>query len=263
MPAIRAICLASGSKGNSLFIEGGGVRILVDAGLSCRQVEARLTEAGIDPRSIDAILVTHEHMDHVFAVPLFSKRFGTPVYVSLPTACRPIAGGSLKNRVGCIHIIEAGQTLILGELSIDPFPISHDAIDPLAFRFETGGAAMAMAADLGVATKPVYDRLAGCQAIFCESNHDPAMLRNGPYSPPLKKRVSGDSGHLSNPDCRKLVESVHHPDLEIVVLTHLSEKNNTPQLAYDETNGFLRQISAKTELRIAFQDKIGTPVEIG
>lgn len=263
MPAIRAICLASGSRGNSLFIEGGGVRILVDAGLSCRQIETRLIEVGIDPRSIDAILVTHEHMDHVSAVPLFSRRFGTPVYASPRTACRLVAGGRSRERIGCIRDMEAGRTFRLGELSVTPFSIPHDAIDPLAFRFEIKGTALALAADLGFVTDEVRERLAGCQAIFCESNHDPVMLQNGPYSLPLKKRVAGEAGHLSNPECRNLVESVYHPDLKVVVLAHLSQKNNTPRLAYDETNSFFRMISAKTELRIAFQDKIGTPVEIG
>lgn len=263
MPAIRAICLASGSKGNSLFIEGGGVRILVDAGLSCRQIVTRLTDVGINPGSIDAILVTHEHLDHVSAVPHFSKRFGTPVFVSPRTAVRHFAGVPFRDLFRCVMTIEAGRAFWVGELSVIPFSIPHDAVDPIAFRFETGGVALGMAADLGVVTEAVCEQLAGCQAIFCESNHDPAMLQNGPYSLPLKKRIAGQGGHLSNPDCRKLVEEIHHPDLKVIVLTHLSEKNNTPRLAFDETNGYLKGIAAKTELRVAFQNKIGTPVEIG
>ena len=263
MPLIRAICLASGSRGNCLLVEGGGVRLLVDAGISCRQIETRLAEVGVAPRSIDAILITHEHMDHVSAVPLFVRRFGTAVYASPRAADRPIAGGALRGRLSPLHEIEADRPLLLGELTITPFSVSHDAVDPLGFRFETDGAALAFAADLGVATDTVRSRLAGCQALFCESNHDPQMLRDGPYSPPLKQRVAGAAGHLSNPDCRTLIEGVHHPELAVVVLTHLSEKNNTPRLAYDETNGFFRRIGARTELRIAFQDRIGTPVEIG
>jgi len=263
MPLIRAISLASGSKGNCLFVEGGGVRLLVDAGISCRQIETRLAEVGVAARSIDAILITHEHLDHVSAVPLFARRFGTAVYASPRTACRPIAGGALRERIDRLTDIEAGRPLRLGELVVTPFAVSHDAVDPLAFRFETAGAALAFAADLGVATDQVRDRLAGCQALFCESNHDPEMLRRGPYSPPLKQRVAGAAGHLSNPDCRALIEGVHHRELAVVVLTHLSEKNNTPRLAYNETNGFFQQIGARTELRIAFQDRIGTPVEIG
>lgn len=263
MPLIRAICLASGSRGNCLFVEGGGVRLLVDGGISCRQIETRLAEVGVPARSIDAILVTHEHMDHVAAVPLFARRFGTTVYASPQTASRPIAGGALRERLCLLKEIAADRPLRLGEMVVTPFAVSHDAVDPLAFRFEFAGAALAFAADLGVVTEKVRNRLAGCQALFCESNHDPQMLRDGPYSPPLKQRVAGAAGHLSNPDCRALIESVYHPELAVVVLAHLSEKNNTPRLAYDETNGFFRQVAARTELRVAFQDRIGTPVEIG
>ena len=263
MPIIRAVPLASGSKGNSLFVEADGVRLLVDAGLSCRQIELRLRSIDVEPATIDAILVTHEHIDHVAAIPLFSTRYQVPVYASPKLGARSEVVQRLLLKIEKTVPIYAGRDFSLGALRIHPFSISHDAVDPFGFRFECNGAAVALAADLGVVTRLVCDRLAGCQAIFCESNHDPKMLSEGPYPMRLKRRITGNQGHLSNTECRKLVENIYHDQLETLVLAHLSETNNTPRLAYDAMKAFLDQIDSKTDLRVALQDKVGTPVEIG
>lgn len=263
VPTIQAVPLASGSKGNCLFLEAGGVRLLVDAGISCRQIQMRLHSIDVELSSIQALLITHEHSDHIAAIWQFAKRFQTPVYTTQATA------DYLRTRVFPDkdvdwRTVEAGQKVRLGdELDVRPFSISHDAADPVGFRFDCRGASLAVAADLGVVTRLVCDRLSGCQALLCESNHDPLMLKNGPYPVYLKRRIAGKFGHLSNTDCRKLIENVYHDDLATIVLTHLSEKNNTPNLAYENIKAFLDQIGARADLRVALQDKVGTPITIG
>jgi phosphoribosyl 1,2-cyclic phosphodiesterase len=263
MPLIKTVCLASGSKGNSTYIEAGDVRVLVDAGLSARQIKLRLEEIGVEVESIMGVFVTHEHVDHVGAIPVLTRRFNTPIYMSRLAADSPIGIGPFAGKIAGIRQIEAGSEVTLGDLKIQPFSVSHDAADPLGFRFEIGGAAIAVASDLGCITRLVCDRFAGCQAIVCESNHDTQMLRDGSYPMRLKRRISGKFGHLSNSDCRQLLENVYHEDLQAVVLAHLSEENNTPQLAYEENQAFLDSVGSKAQLYVARQDRVGTVVEIG
>lgn len=263
MPTIRAASLASGSKGNSLFIESGDVRLLVDAGLSCRQIELRLEQLNVPAASINAIFITHEHIDHIRALRVFQKKYATPVYVSPKAASHDFYGNRLDDFLQHQHPIAAGEDVVLGDITIKPFSISHDAADPLGFRFEVGELAVAIATDLGIVTRLVCDRLNGCAALFCESNHDVAMLANGPYPMRLKKRIRGKFGHLSNADCRQLLENVYHPHLRYVTLSHLSEKNNTPQLAFQETKTFLNKIDSTANLLISRQDQVGTLIELG
>lgn len=263
VPDIRAIPLASGSKGNSLFVEAGGVRVLFDAGLNCKQIELRLIAVGIEPETIEAVFITHEHTDHVSALPVLARKHKLPVYISEAAASVQLAGGPLKQQIANIRTIEAGTALQIGQMQVHPFSISHDAVDPLGFRIEVNGAAMAVTTDLGTVTRLVCDRLVGCQAIYLESNHDPYKLRTGPYPEFLKRRITGKQGHLSNLDCRKLIENIYHPELEVIVLAHLSEENNTPQLAYEETQSFLDRIDAPTTLMVARQEKTGEPILIG
>ncbi len=263
MPEITATPLASGSRGNSILVESNKVRVLVDAGLSCKEICRRLNSIDVDPGSIRAILVTHEHIDHIAAIPVFTRRFGTPVYTTRLTATALSRGGSLSENVKKIEIINAGQPFAIEDFQIHPFAISHDAADPLGFRFEVGGAALATCSDLGIVTRLVCDRLSHCQAVFCESNHDPGMLKNGPYPPFVKSRVAGKFGHLSNNECKNLIENIYHSGLENIVLSHLSQNNNTPRLAFDKTKDFLDKIGAKTDLKVAFQDKVGNTIEIG
>lgn len=263
MPILRAIALASGSKGNSIFIESGGTRLLVDAGVSCKQICLRLESVDINPDSIDAILVTHEHSDHISGIPVFTRKFRANTYASKLTAECETSWGTLASQVKTINHISAGELFSIGNIKVHPFSISHDAVDPLGFRFEAGGAAIAVCSDLGIVTRLVCDRLSGCQAVFCESNHDLQMLKEGSYPIYVKRRVAGKFGHLSNLDCRKLIENIYHPDLKNIVLSHLSQQNNTTRLAYDETKYFLDKIGAKADLKVAFQDEVGTPVEIG
>lgn len=260
MSKIRAIPLASGSKGNSVFVEAGGVRVLFDAGLNCKQIGLRLQQAHIDPETIEAIFVTHEHSDHISALPVLSRKYKIPVYISEAAASVRLAGGPLREQITDIRPIEAGMAVELGNIKVHPFSISHDSVDPLGFRVEVNGTALAISTDLGIVTRLVCDRLSECRAVYLESNHDPYKLRTGPYPEFLKRRITGKKGHLSNPDCRKLIENIYHPELETIVLAHLSEENNTPELAFEETQAFLDRIDAPTSLHVAHQDKISEPI---
>jgi phosphoribosyl 1,2-cyclic phosphodiesterase len=226
-----AICvLASGSKGNSAFVTDGRTSILIDAGLSGIELERRLTSRGLSPESLDAIIVSHEHADHIRGVGIVSRRYKLPVYINRET-------DQVSDNLGKLHAkreFECGQTFYISNLSIHPFSISHDAENPAGFTIGQNGTTMAIATDLGIATSMVKQHLKNCELLILEANHDPKMLETGPYPWPLKQRIASRNGHLSNASSKLLLEELQHDKLQHVILAHLSEINNTPQKAYDE-----------------------------
>lgn len=234
---MRVCLLASGSKGNAILVDSGGSKILVDAGLAATEIVNRLATVGIDGTDLDGILISHEHTDHVRGAGTLARRFKIPVLVSYPTHNQM---GALLRKTEVIEF-EAGYPFTFRDILIDPFPITHDACDPVGFAIECGDGKVGIATDLGIATRLVENRLKGCRIIVLESNHDEEMLRNGPYPWHLKQRIRSRHGHLSNDESAELLEQIIHPDLEGVFLAHLSETNNDPEVAFRVASAFLAQ----------------------
>lgn len=234
---MRVCLLASGSKGNSLFIKCGSSRILIDAGLSGRELENRLARIGEDPAELDAILVTHEHRDHVTAVGPLARRYKLPVYVHPKThAAMPSPG-----RLDQLAEFEVGDRFCLRDLEIAPFSITHDAAEPVGFLIDSPEGRIGVATDLGIATRLVADQLRQCRVLVLESNHDEEMLRDGPYPWHLKQRIRSNHGHLSNTAAGELLEGLLWNGMEAVFLAHLSETNNCPDIAHHSASTVLGQ----------------------
>ena len=241
--------LASGSKGNAIYVSDGSTSILVDAGLSGIEIQRRLETKGLCPEDLDAIIVSHEHSDHIQGVGVLSRRFNLPVYISHKTK-------EASQRIGSIctlRYFECGRAFNVNNLFIHPFSISHDAIDPAGFTIEKSGTKIGIATDLGISTLMVKEHLKECALIILEANHDPDMLINGPYPWPLKQRIKSRTGHLSNNDSATLLKELVHDRLYHVILAHLSETNNTPDKALSTVGNALN--SCKARLDVATQDR--------
>ena len=254
------ICsLASGSKGNCLFIETGGVRLLIDAGLSLKEITTRLTDSALDPESIHAVLVTHEHVDHIRSAGSFARRYKVPVLTSYAT--RQAAERYLQKTQ--LVEFETGYSFTFRDIMIDPFPISHDCCDPVGFVLESQEGKTGSATDLGIVTRLVREKLKGCRALNLESNHDPEMLLNGPYPWNLKQRIKSRQGHLSNQESLELLHDLAHNGLEALVMAHLSEVNNHPDKVIETTTAFVRdQNCCAPRIVIGEQHQAGPVLEI-
>jgi len=248
-----AVCvLASGSRGNSIYLADGSTSFLVDAGLSGSEIERRLSLRGIDPEDMDGILVSHEHSDHIQGVGVLSRRYNIPVYINSET-CK--AASARMGTVDLIRPFECGFPFTLKTLTVHPFSISHDAADPSGFIISRNGIKVGIATDLGFASSLVKEHLKFCDLLVLEANHDSEMLNNGPYPWHLKQRVKGRGGHLSNQDSKKILSQVIHPGLKHVILAHLSRKNNLPQKAEAEVTPVLAPHDI--QLHIAGQNQPG------
>jgi len=225
---VRVSVLASGSGGNVCVVESGGTRVLVDAGLSGREIERRLTARGIEAESIAAIFVTHEHQDHSSGALAFSTRFDCPIYATAGTADALGLEGDLFSPFIRIEPSREGR---IGALGFRPFATPHDANESVAYAFEADDARIVVASDLGRAEEAFIEFVRDATALLLEFNHDEDMLRDGPYTWPLKRRISGGWGHLSNRQSAEVVRRAAGPKLRRVVATHLSRTNNTPPLA--------------------------------
>jgi phosphoribosyl 1,2-cyclic phosphodiesterase len=296
---VRFTVLASGSKGNCTVVSGGRTRILVDAGLSCRELFRRMKLTGEDPATLDAILITHEHQDHVNGLAVTARKLGIPVYFTEGThrawmrwltprkqmtyaqwleQCRKQAAArqaeyepnegepdevdsvaemgvetiaasmeAIASRTAdaaaenapqrdptwlpAVEYFHAGQPLQIGDISVSPFTIPHDAVDPVGFVFQAEGVRMAVATDLGYVTPNVRMQLKQLDLLLLESNHDLEMLRDGPYPWSVKQRVLSRVGHLSNESAAQFLEEEYDGQATYVILGHLSESNNLPELA--------------------------------
>ncbi len=221
--------LGSGSKGNSAFLRINGYSFLFDCGLSCKQIELRLDRIGVNPSSIDAVFLSHEHDDHIRSIHTFSKRYKVPVITSEKT----FKAGRLDEKgIKDTVFVESGK--IFSQFKgVDIFfmPISHDAADPVGFVVYSGGIKFGLVTDLGYATELVSHELKDCNALVVEANHDPELLKLSNYPWELKQRIASRKGHLSNGDCAKLVERVVSDKTSYIVLAHLSEENNNPDIA--------------------------------
>jgi phosphoribosyl 1,2-cyclic phosphodiesterase len=226
--SLRFRVLGSGSTGNATLVEGGGARVLVDAGLGPRQLGERLASAGVDPASIDAVLVSHEHADHARGATAFVARWGMPLAGTRGTY--RAARFEATELPGYVRI-EAGQTRAFARLEVRSVAVPHDAAAPVAFVLSAGGVSFGHATDIGHLGRGLVEALDPCDAVLLESNYDPAMLRDGPYPWALKERILGPLGHLSNGDVACFLEERLGEACRRVVLAHLSQKNNHPELA--------------------------------
>jgi phosphoribosyl 1,2-cyclic phosphodiesterase len=279
---VRMTVLASGSKGNSTIVASSTTRILVDTGLSCRELIRRMRMAGEDPAALDAILITHEHQDHVQGLSVTARKLGIPVYFTEPThrawvrwltprkrityaqwleqrrqaANQPTPEPDLEEKAAAeeslsepekdpaalpaVEYFQSGTPFRIGDIAVTPFTIPHDAIDPVGFVFEIEGARLAIATDLGYLPSNLHIHLRRCDVLMLESNHDLDMLRDGPYPWSVKQRVMSRVGHLSNEAASEFLARGYDGQAAWVVLAHLSESNNLPELA---------RISAERALR--------------
>ena len=225
---MRFASLGSGSEGNGLVVEAGGSRLLIDCGFGVRDAAARLARLGIEPGSLSAILVTHEHADHVGGVPAFAARHGIPVWLTFGTL--DVVGERFA-RTERVYGFDSHDAFAIGDLEVWPFPVPHDAREPVQFVVGDGQHRLGVLTDLGVSTPHVEASLSGCDALVLECNHDAGMLADGDYPYPLKQRIAGRLGHLDNEAAAALLASLDTSRLRHVVAAHLSQQNNTPERA--------------------------------
>lgn len=256
--------LFSGSSGNCVLFENDGLKLLVDAGMSAKAIFSALDEAGVSLSEIDGILLTHEHDDHTKGVGIISRKLDIPVYANEKTMFASLSKlGKMKDKN--MVIFETGKPFEIKNTVIHPFPVSHDAKDPVGYSFSAGSGRTVLATDTGVVTEEMLLNLKGAECVFIESNHDVQMLKNGPYPMHLKKRILSRSGHLSNESagqlCRTLVES----GTKKIILGHLSRHNNTPLMALNTVNEILKNAGMKRGedyiLNIALHDRISESIE--
>ncbi len=225
---MRFASIGSGSEGNGLVVEAGNTRVLIDCGFGVRDAAVRLARIGIEPTSLSAILVTHEHSDHVGGVPAFAARHRIPVWLTFGTLAQTGARFAGMERV---FGFDSHDAFAIGDLELRPFPVPHDAREPVQFVVTDGEFRLGVLTDLGTSTPCVEQSLTGCDALVLECNHDLAMLAQSDYPASLKKRISGRFGHLDNEGAAALLAALDTSRLQHVVAAHLSKQNNTPDKA--------------------------------
>ncbi len=231
---MRFVSIASGSSGNCIYIGSETTHLLVDAGISNKRIEAGLNEIGVKGSELNAIVITHEHSDHVKGLGVLARKHRAPVYGTRETLEEIRKMDSLGDYPPeLLHPIEPDADFTVGDLTLQAFRIDHDAANPVAYRVRQGNKSVAVATDMGPYNQYVVDHLQGLDAILLESNHDVRMLESGPYPYFLKRRILGDYGHLSNENAGRLLNLVLHDDLKKILLGHLSKVNNFPELAYE------------------------------
>ncbi len=225
---MRFASLGSGSGGNALLVESGDTLILLDCGFGLADTTARLARAGREPGDIDAIIVTHEHEDHAGGVARIARRHELPVYLTYGTLA---AIGRDRGALPDAVLFDGHSSFAIGDIEVQPFPVPHDAREPVQFVLGNGAARLGVLTDIGTPTAHVAEMLSGLEALVLECNHDRAMLDSGPYPPPLKDRIGGPFGHLENAAAARLLGELDRSRLQHVIAAHLSQQNNTPALA--------------------------------
>ena len=233
---IRVAALGSGSSGNSLLVQAGNTTLLVDCGFTMKETIARMYGLGVTPSDIDAVLISHEHGDHVKGVGPLSRKFGLPVWCTHGTYNR-----LRDNRFPSVRLFHAHESFAIGDFVVDPFPTPHDAAESCQFVFEAFATRFANVTDLGACTPHVKEKLQGVHGLVVECNYDTDMLANGPYPPSLQARIRSNYGHLGNEQAGHLVNQLDHPDLQCILLGHLSEQNNSDALAMETIHQYLSE----------------------
>jgi len=258
---IEICLLASGSGGNATYVRSGETAILIDSGISVKELARRMALAGLDERGLDAVVVSHGHSDHVNGVPLLCRRLGIPVMSNEGTAGD--AGLAAAVGEGLSMTFTTSEAFRIGSLELFPFPVPHDTSDPVGFTVTDGQVKVCFATDLGSITLDVVHAFSGCDAVVLESNHDAAMLVDGPYPAFLKKRVAGPTGHLSNDDAAELIQGVAHREMVHLVLAHLSRTNNDPELPLQAAVRALGSRHAGVRVSLGWQDRPGELLTVG
>lgn len=228
---MEVITLQSGSNGNCIYVESGGVRLLFDAGISGKQAQSRLAAQGRDIEKVDALVISHDHRDHSSGLGVFHRKFGLPVHVTPGTLT--VTGKKIKlGPLGDVRYFKAGSLLRFGNVTVETIPTPHDAVESVAFVIDDGTKRLGILTDLGHAFDGLATVIRTLDAVVIESNHDSEMLNNGSYPESLKRRISGRQGHLSNTESAELLRAAGDR-LKWACLAHLSEDNNDPELAVD------------------------------
>lgn len=256
--SIQLFSLYSGSSGNAFLIRTSESTVLIDAGKSCKRLCAALAECNTAPEQIDAIFITHEHIDHIGALPVFLKKHPIPVHMLEKSAHALRTSPAAQP---CLRIHTPLYTETVGNVTVSSFPTPHDSAASVGFRIsvsEADGTEMyriGYATDIGHASGHVEEGLLGCDTVILESNHDPEMLLTGPYPYPLKQRIASPYGHLSNPDSAALAQRLYQAGTKRLMLAHLSRENNTPEAALNAHAPVLKQYE-DVQLYIASQDAV-------
>jgi phosphoribosyl 1,2-cyclic phosphodiesterase len=258
---VKVTVLGSGSSGNAILVETRQVRLLVDAGFSGRDLERRLAMVDVPADSIDALLVTHDHIDHTRGMGILARRWGIPLYLTDTTraACRKLLTGTET-----VHAYSSDAPVIVGDLLVNPFLTVHDAVDPVAVTVTelTTGEKLGIATDLGRPTATVRHALQSCDLLILEANHDEIMLRESPYPWSVKARIAGSHGHLSNRASAELAAELVHAGLRCVVLAHLSEHSNDSALAHDVVGSALERRQYAGEIQVGLQHQPLEPLDV-
>ena len=234
--------LISGSSGNATFISDGHTHILTDCGMSGARLKDALKKIGITPESLSAVLITHEHIDHVRGIGVIARRYGLPVYATEKTLSA-LDCGPINENLLCA--IKPDEDFEIGSIGIRPFSIPHDAADPVGYNYFAENEKYSLATDIGHMNQYIFDHLTGSKAVLLESNHDVEMLQFGSYPYPLKRRILSDVGHLSNENAAKCALALVKNGTERIALGHLSQENNRPEIALLETHNTLTQAGVK------------------
>jgi phosphoribosyl 1,2-cyclic phosphodiesterase len=255
---MKVISLQSGSNGNCTYVEAQGVRLLFDAGISGVQAQQRLAVHGREMTRVDGLLISHDHRDHSRSMGIFQRKFGMPIYVTRRTLAATRSAADL-GKLADVRDYAAGSTLRFGSVSVETIPTPHDGVEGVGFVVDDGQRRVGILTDLG----HVFDGLAGVlgtlDAVLLESNYDARLLATGPYPDFLKDRIAGSGGHLSNVECAQLLETAMHGRLRWACLGHLSEQNNTPDLALQTHREIL---GARFPLSVASRYRVGTVLEV-
>jgi phosphoribosyl 1,2-cyclic phosphodiesterase len=250
---MRIALLASGSSGNSLLVQSGSTSVLVDAGMSARRLSQAACAAGSDLRSITAVLVTHGHTDHVSGLAALPRTSAASVYATegtLREIDRFLTGGRTAVAVA------ADRPFDVGDLVVSPFGVSHDAAEPVGFSISDGVHRLTVATDLGTVDDPVREHLGTADCVVLECNHDERMLLDGPYPWSLKRRILADTGHLSNGAASREIERMGSGPISVLVLAHLSRRNNTPDLAFEAAAGALER-AGRSDVEVLVGEQFG------
>lgn len=247
---INFIPLISGSSGNAAYLSDGKTHILIDCGMSGKQLAESLAKIGASPQELDALLITHEHSDHTKGAGVVARRYGLPIYATEGTHSA-MAAGDIDD--GQIKIISSAHDFEIGTIGVKAFDIPHDAAEPVGYSFYIDGEKVSLATDIGHMHKALIEKIMRSKMVLLESNHDVEMLQFGPYPFPLKQRILSDSGHLSNENAAKTALQLVNSGTEHIMLGHLSEKNNHPEIAMMETYNTLTFAGVKVGEDVTLQ----------
>jgi phosphoribosyl 1,2-cyclic phosphodiesterase len=254
-----AFSLQSGSNGNCVYVEAGATRLLVDAGISGINVARRLAVHGRDPRALTAVLVTHDHVDHVKCAGVYARKWGIPVYLTGKTFAAARGRFDL-GRIADVRAFAAGDAFAIGDVRVESIPTPHDGVDGVGFAVEHEGRRLGVLTDLGHPFAGLGELVAGLDGVFLESNHDVGMLAAGPYPPHLKRRIRGPHGHISNDETAALLDvAAGRGRLRWACLAHLSAENNTPEIALATSR---RAIAGRIALAVAGRHAVSEPFAI-